>query len=48
MSDKHLGFKSISGFKHHLYGTINYITTIENSKGEYLLNLANSLEWPKI
>ena len=45
---KHLGFKSISGFKHHLYGTINYITTIENSKGEYLLNLANYLEWPKI
>lgn len=45
---KHLGFKSISGFKHHLYGTINYITTIEADKGKHLLNLANSLEWPKI
>lgn len=45
---KHLGFKSISGFKHHLYGTINYITTIEEKKGKNLLNLANTLEWPKI
>lgn len=45
---KYLGFRSISGFKHHLYGTINYIYTIEKEKGNKLLHMANSIEWPKI
>ncbi|MBK6655575.1 reverse transcriptase family protein [Zoogloea sp.] len=42
---KERGFRSVIGFKNHLFGLIGYVATVDVTHGEIFLSQFNSLPW---